>query len=187
MDMADQIITDAQSRMKKAEDALKRELGTIRAGRANASILNRVMVEYYGAQTPLNQVASITIPEPRVLMVTPYDKSALEDIEKGILESDVGITPANDGTAIRLVIPQLTEERRKEIAKQVKATAEQGKVAIRNVRRDAMDSVKKGHKNGDYTDDDLHNLEDQVQKVTDKAIKGVDAIAADKEKEVLTD
>lgn len=185
--MADQIITDAQSRMKKAEDALKRELGTIRAGRANASILNRVMVEYYGAQTPLNQVASITIPEPRVLMVTPYDKSALEDIEKGILESDVGITPANDGTAIRLVIPQLTEERRKEIAKQVKATAEQGKVAVRNVRRDAMDSVKKGHKNGDYTDDDLHNLEDQVQKVTDKAIKGVDAIAADKEKEVLTD
>ncbi|NLR10098.1 ribosome recycling factor [Lactobacillus sp. HBUAS51381] len=185
--MADQIITDAQNRMKKAEDALKRELGTIRAGRANASILNRVMVEYYGAQTPLNQVASITIPEPRVLMVTPYDKSALEDIEKGILESDVGITPANDGTAIRLVIPQLTEERRKEIAKQVKATAEQGKVAVRNVRRDAMDSVKKGHKNGDYTDDDLHNLEDQVQKVTDKAIKGVDAIAADKEKEVLTD
>ena len=185
--MAVQIITDAQSRMKKAEDALKRELGTIRAGRANASILNRVMVEYYGAQTPLNQVASITIPEPRVLMVTPYDKSALEDIEKGILESDVGITPANDGTAIRLVIPQLTEERRKEIAKQVKATAEQGKVAVRNVRRDAMDSVKKGHKNGDYTDDDLHNLEDQVQKVTDKAIKGVDAIAADKEKEVLTD
>ncbi|KRK39162.1 MULTISPECIES: ribosome recycling factor [Levilactobacillus] len=185
--MADQIITDAQSRMKKAEEALKRELGTIRAGRANASILNRVTVDYYGAQTPLNQVASITIPEPRVLMVTPYDKSALEDIEKGILESDVGITPANDGTALRLVIPQLTEERRKEIAKQVKATAEQGKVAVRNVRRDAMDSVKKGHKNGDYTDDDLHNLEDQVQKATDKAIKGVDAIAADKEKEVLTD
>ncbi|WP_395323101.1 ribosome recycling factor [Levilactobacillus parabrevis] len=185
--MADQIITDAQSRMKKAEEALKRELGTIRAGRANASILNRVTVDYYGAQTPLNQVASITIPEPRVLMVTPYDKSALEDIEKGILESDVGITPANDGTALRLVIPQLTEERRKEIAKQVKATAEQGKVTVRNVRRDAMDSVKKGHKNGDYTDDDLHNLEDQVQKATDKAIKGVDAIAADKEKEVLTD
>lgn len=185
--MADQIITDAQSRMKKAEEALKRELGTIRAGRANASILNRVTVDYYGAQTPLNQVASITIPEPRVLMVTPYDKSALEDIEKGILESDVGITPANDGTALRLVIPQLTEERRKEIAKQVKATAEQGKVAVRNVRRDAMDSVKKGHKNGDYTDDELHNLEDQVQKTTDKAIKGVDAIAADKEKEVLTD
>jgi len=111
----------------------------------------------------------------------------LEDIEKGILESDVGITPANDGSALRLVIPQLTEERRKEIAKQVKAKAEEGKVAIRNVRRDAMDNIKKGHKNGDYTDDDLHNLEDQVQKVTDKAIKGVDTIAADKEKEVMTD
>ncbi|MBY7146800.1 ribosome recycling factor [Levilactobacillus brevis] len=187
MVMADQIIETAQAKMTKAEEALKRELGTIRAGRANASILNRVMVEYYGAQTPLNQVASITIPEPRILMVTPYDKSALEDIEKGILESDVGITPANDGTAIRLVVPQLTEERRKEIAKQVKAKAEEGKVAVRNVRREAMDNIKKGHKNGDYTDDDLHNLEDQVQKVTDKAIKGVDAIAAEKEQEVLTD
>lgn len=185
--MADQIIEIAQAKMTKAEEALKRELGSIRAGRANASILNRVMVEYYGAQTPLNQVASITIPEPRILMVTPYDKSALEDIEKGILESDVGITPANDGTAIRLVVPQLTEERRKEIAKQVKAKAEEGKVAVRNVRREAMDNIKKGHKNGDYTDDDLHNLEDQVQKVTDKAIKGVDAIAAEKEQEVLTD
>ncbi|KRN02769.1 ribosome recycling factor [Levilactobacillus senmaizukei DSM 21775 = NBRC 103853] len=185
--MADQIITNAQDKMKKAEDALTRELGTIRAGRANASILNRVMVDYYGAATPLNQVASITIPEARILMVTPYDKSALEDIEKGIMESDVGITPANDGTAIRLVIPQLTEERRKEIAKNVKAKAEEGKVAVRNVRRDAMDSIKKGHKNGDYTDDDLHNLEEQVQKVTDKAIKGVDAIAAAKEKEIMTD
>jgi len=185
--MADQIIETAQAKMTKAEEALKRELGSIRAGRANASILNRVMVEYYGVQTPLNQVASITIPEPRILMVTPYDKSALEDIEKGILESDVGITPANDGTAIRLVVPQLTEERRKEIAKQVKAKAEEGKVAVRNVRREAMDNIKKGHKNGDYTDDDLHNLEDQVQKVTDKAIKGVDAIAAEKEQEVLTD
>ncbi|WP_125762886.1 ribosome recycling factor [Levilactobacillus mulengensis] len=185
--MADQIVTTAESKMKKAEEVLKRELGTIRAGRANASILNRVMVDYYGAATPLNQVASITIPEARLLLVTPYDKSALEDIEKGILESDVGITPANDGSALRLVIPQLTEERRKEIAKQVKAKAEEGKVAVRNVRRDAMDSIKKGHKNGDYTDDDLHNLEDQVQKVTDKAIKGVDTIAADKEKEVMTD
>ncbi|GEO73494.1 ribosome recycling factor [Levilactobacillus namurensis DSM 19117] len=185
--MADQIITTASSKMKKAEEALKRELGTIRAGRANASILNRVMVEYYGTQTPLNQVASITIPEPRVLMITPFDKSSLDDIERGILESDVGITPSNDGSAIRLVIPQLTEERRKEIAKQVKATAESGKVAVRNVRREAMDSLKKGHKDGDYTDDQLHNLEDQVQKETDKAIKGVDAIAADKEKEVMTD
>jgi len=185
--MSDQIIATASSKMKKAEDALKHELGGIRAGRANAGILNRVMVDYYGTATPLNQVASITIPEPRVLMVTPYDKSALDDVEKGIMESDVGITPANDGTAIRLVIPQLTEERRKEIAKQVKATAEGGKVAVRNVRREAMDNLKRGHKDGDYTDDQLHDLEDRVQKETDKAIKSVDAIAADKEKEVLTD
>ncbi|HIW72203.1 MAG TPA: ribosome recycling factor [Candidatus Levilactobacillus faecigallinarum] len=185
--MADQIITTASSKMKKAEEALKRELGTIRAGRANASILNRVMVEYYGTATPLNQVASITIPEARVLMVTPYDKSAMDDVERGIMESDVGITPSNDGSAIRLVIPQLTEERRKEIAKQVKATAESGKVAVRNVRREAMDSLKKGHKDGDYTDDQLHALEDQVQKETDKAIKGIDSISAEKEKEIMTD
>ncbi len=122
------------------------------------------MVSYYGAPTPINQVASITIPEPRVIMVSPFDKSALEDIEKGILESDLGINPANDGDTIRLVIPQLTEERRKELAKQVKATTEQGKVALRNVRRDAMDKLKKSHKNSEITDDDLHDLEKQVQK-----------------------
>lgn len=183
--MANEVLTEAKDKMKKAEQALTRELGTIRAGRANASLLNRVNVNYYGTVTPINQVASITIPEPRVIMVTPYDKTALEDIEKGIMESDLGITPANDGDTIRLVIPQLTEERRKELAKQVKATTEQGKVALRNVRRDAMDKLKKSHKNGDVTDDDLHNLEDQVQKITDSSAKDMEAIAADKEKEIM--
>ncbi len=116
-------------------------------------------VEYYGVETPINQVAAITVPEPRVILVTPFDKSSLQDVEKGILESDLGITPANDGSAIRLVVPQLTEERRKELAKQVRGVAETGKVAVRNVRREAMDALKKGHKDGDFTDDEVHNLE----------------------------
>ncbi|GAK48196.1 ribosome recycling factor [Secundilactobacillus oryzae JCM 18671] len=183
--MANAVLDEAKDKMKKAEQALSRELGTIRAGRANASLLNRVMVSYYGAPTPINQVASITIPEPRVIMVSPFDKSALEDIEKGILESDLGINPANDGDTIRLVIPQLTEERRKELAKQVKATTEQGKVALRNVRRDAMDKLKKSHKNSEITDDDLHDLEKQVQKITDDSAKNMDKIADDKEKEIM--
>lgn len=184
--MANPIIDQANDKMKKAEQALSRELGTIRAGRANASLLNRVTVDYYGAETPLNQVASITIPEPRVILVTPFDKTALENIEKGILESDLGITPANDGSAIRLVVPQLTEERRQELAKQVRGVAEQGKVAVRNVRREAMDAIKKGHKNGDFTDDDLHNLEKEVQKVTDDATKSIDKITEDKENEIIS-
>ncbi|KRM57226.1 ribosome recycling factor [Secundilactobacillus malefermentans] len=183
--MANEILDEAKSKMKKAEEALTREFGTIRAGRANASLLSRVTVSYYGTETPINQVASITIPEPRVIMVTPFDKTALQDIEKGIQESDLGITPANDGDTIRLVIPQLTEERRKELAKQVKATTEQGKVALRNVRREAMDKLKKSHKKNDITDDELHSLEDQVQKITDSSAKDMEKIAADKEKEIM--
>lgn len=180
------ILNEAKTKMKKAEDILGRELGGIRAGHANASLLNRVMVNYYDVPTPLNQIAAISIPEARVIMVTPYDKSALEDIEKGIYEADLGISPANDGTAIRLVVPQLTEERRKEIAKQVKATGEKSKVAVRNVRREAMDSLKKGNKTDEITDDQLHNYEDKVQKITDGAIKKVDSMVADKEKEVIS-
>ncbi|MCL0311612.1 ribosome recycling factor [Apilactobacillus xinyiensis] len=182
---SNEIISSSKDRMSKAEQALKRELSTIRAGHANASLLNNVKVSYYGADTPLNQIASITIPEPRVIMVTPYDKSALDNIEKGILEANIGINPANDGDNIRLVVPQLTEERRKEIAKQVKATGEQSKVAVRNVRRDSMDSVKKGNKNDDFTDDEAHRLEDEIQKITDASIKNVEQIVADKEKEVM--
>lgn len=185
MAVTEPILKDAQAKMKKAEVALQRELGNIRAGRANASLLNRISADYYGTQTPLNQMASITIPEPRVLMVTPFDKSALKEIEKSILASDLGISPANDGSAIRLVIPQLTEERRKELAKDVKAEGERAKVAVRNARRDAMDELKKGNKAGNFTEDQLHDLEDQAQKVTDEAGKSVDAIVADKEKEIL--
>lgn len=181
-----EIVNDAKNRMEKAGEALSRDLASIRAGRANASLLNRVTADYYGTETPINQLASITIPEPRVLLVTPYDKSTLQAIEQGILVADLGINPANDGTAIRLVIPQLTEERRKELAKDVKAEAEKAKVAVRNIRRDVMDDLKKGHKSGDFNDDEFHDLEDEVQKVTDAGIKNLDQIAADKEKELLT-
>ncbi|MBF7125516.1 ribosome recycling factor [Pediococcus pentosaceus] len=180
-----EIIQKAEKKMQKAQNVLERDLGSIRAGRANASLLDKVSVDYYGAPTPLNQMASITIPEPRVLLVTPYDKSVLNDIEQAILMSDLGINPANDGSAIRLVVPQLTEETRKDLAKNVKAEGEKAKVAVRNIRRDAMDTLKKANKNGDYNDDEFHDLEKQTQDSTDKAIKVVDEIVANKEKEVL--
>ncbi|MCZ3392700.1 ribosome recycling factor, partial [Enterococcus faecium] len=152
-----EIIQKAEEKMQKAQNVLERDLGSIRAGRANASLLDKVSVDYYGAPTPLNQMASITIPEPRVLLVTPYDKSVLNDIEQAILMSDLGINPANDGSAIRLVVPQLTEETRKDLAKNVKAEGEKAKVAVRNIRRDAMDTLKKANKNGDYNDDEFHD------------------------------
>ncbi|KAF1303843.1 MULTISPECIES: ribosome recycling factor [Enterococcus] len=183
--MADAIMAEAKEKMKKAAESLQRDLGQIRAGRANASLMDRVSVIYYGAPTPINQLASITIPEARVLMVTPFDKSIIQDIEKAILTSDIGITPANDGNVIRLVIPQLTEERRKELAKEVKKEAENAKIAIRNIRRDAMDSYKKQQKDGDITEDDLRGMEKDVQTLTDDSIKAIDKIAADKEKELL--
>lgn len=178
-------MTEAKEKMKKAAQNLQRELGQIRAGRANASLLDRITVSYYGAPTPLNQMASIQIPEARVLMITPFDKSILQDVEKAIMASDIGISPTNDGNVIRLVIPQLTEERRKELAKDVKKEAENAKIAIRNIRRDAIDEYKKQQKNGDITEDDLRGLEKDVQTLTDNSIKEVDKIAADKEKELL--
>ncbi|MEO2700211.1 ribosome recycling factor [Enterococcus faecium] len=179
------MMTEAKEKMKKAAQNLQRELGQIRAGRANASLLDRITVNYYGAPTPLNQMASIQIPEARVLMITPFDKSILQDVEKAIMASDIGISPTNDGNVIRLVIPQLTEERRKELAKDVKKEAENAKIAIRNIRRDAIDEYKKQQKNGDITEDDLRGLEKDVQTLTDNSIKEVDKIAADKEKELL--
>lgn len=160
------------------------EIGNVRAGKANASILNPVKVNYYGAPTPLNQMASVTIPEARVLMVSPYDKSSLGDIEKAILASDLGLNPANDGDVIRLVIPQLTGERRQELAKEVGKIAEQGKVAIRNIRRDAMEDVKKQQKNSDITEDDLRSLEKDIQKLTDDAIKEIEEASDAKSAEI---
>lgn len=176
-------ITDAKARMQGAQDALQRELGSIRTGRANPRILDRIEVEYYGAMTPLNQVASISVPEARVLLITPFDKSVLDEIIRAINMSDLGLNPASDGNIVRLAIPQMTEEGRKELAKQVKAEAEKAKVSVRNVRRDAMDSVKKDK---ELPEDVARKAEDAIQKLTDDNVKAIDAIAAEKEKELLT-
>ncbi len=177
-------IEKAKETMVKSEEALKRELANIRAGRANASLLNRISVDYYGAPTPLNQMAAINVPEPRVLMIKPYDKSSLDNIEKAILASDLGLNPANDGDVIRLVIPQLTGERRQELAKEVGKDAEGAKIAVRNIRRDALEVIRKQEKNSEISEDDLHDLENQLQKVTDTSIKAIDEIAATKSKEI---
>jgi len=176
-------ITDAKARMQGAQDALQRELGSIRTGRANPRILDRIEVEYYGAMTPLNQVASISVPEARILLITPFDKSVLDEIIRAINMSDLGLNPASDGNIVRLAIPQMTEEGRKELAKQVKAEAEKAKVSVRNVRRDAMDSVKKDK---ELPEDVARKAEDAIQKLTDDNIKANDAIAAEKQKELLT-
>lgn len=176
-------LTDAKSRMQGAQDALQRELTSIRTGRANPHILDRIEVEYYGAMTPLNQVASISVPEARVLLITPFDKTALEEIIRAINMSDLGLNPSSDSNIVRLMIPQMTEEGRKDLAKQVKAEAEKAKVSVRNVRRDAMDSVKKDK---EMPEDDVRKAENDIQKLTDNNIKAIDDIASEKEKELLT-
>ncbi|AYW50935.1 ribosome recycling factor [Tetragenococcus halophilus] len=183
--MADKVFQQAKENMEKATDNLQYQLGQIRAGRANASLLDRVNVVYYGVPTPLNQLASITIPEARVLMIKPFDKTMLAEIEKSILASDVGITPTNDGSVVRLVIPQLTEERRKELAKEVGKDAETAKVSVRNARREAMDEYKKQEKNSDITEDDLRTAENDMQDLTDQYTKKIEDISSDKENELL--
>lgn len=183
--MTDYIMNATKDRMEKALKALKRELSTIRAGRANPALLDKIQVEYYGAPTPLNQLASITVPEARLLIIQPYDKSAIGDIERAILKSELGITPANDGEVIRIAIPALTEERRTELVKIVKKMAEEAKVAVRNIRRDANDQLKKSEKDGDTTEDELRRATDVVQKTTDQYIKNIDQTTADKEKEIM--
>lgn len=180
--MANELLSNTEDRMNKAGEALQVQLGKIRAGVANPSILRDVTVEYYGAQTPLNQIASISVPEARVLLITPFDKTALKNIEQAIFASDLGLTPSSDGSVIRLVIPALTEESRKDLAKEVKAEAEKAKVAVRNVRRDALDHAKKE----DLPEDELRKIEKDIQDLTDRGIKNVDQIASDKEKELLT-
>ncbi|MTT32249.1 ribosome recycling factor [Terrilactibacillus sp. BCM23-1] len=183
--MANEVINDTKDRMDKALAALKRELSTIRAGRANPSILNKITVEYYGAQTPLNQLASITAPEARLLLIQPYDKTAIGEMEKAILKSDLGISPTNDGDVIRIAIPALTEERRTELVKIIKKTSEESKVAIRNIRRDANDNLKKSVKNNELTEDDQRDLTDQIQKLTDNYISKIDETVSEKEKEIM--
>ncbi len=184
--MAKQVLEQAKEKMTKSLAAFGRELASIRAGRANASLLDRISVDYYGAPTPINQLAGVSIPEARLLVITPYDKSILGEIEKAIMKSDIGITPTNDGNVIRLAIPALTEERRKELVKVVKKEAEEAKVAVRNVRRDANDDLKKLEKNGEITEDDLRGYGDDIQKLTDEFIAKVDEAAKEKEQEILS-
>ena len=183
--MTNAIIEKAKERFAHTHESLARECGAIRAGRANASLLDRITVEYYGAPTPLNQLASITVPEARVLLISPFDKGSIADIERAINESDLGINPANDGSVIRLVIPALTEETRKELAKEVKKVGENAKIAIRNIR-DAMDEAKKQEKEKEITEDQLKTLEKDIQKATDDAVNKIDSMIAEKEKELLT-
>ena len=178
--------SEIEARMDKTIDVLKQNLSEVRAGRANPAILNKVTVSYYGTPTPINQVAGISVPEARLIMIQPWDASILKDIEKAILAADIGINPNNDGKVIRLAFPELTEERRKELVKEIKKMAEDSKVAIRSSRRDGIDRAKAMQKNSEITEDDLKSAEDTIQKLTDKKIDEIDKILADKEKEILT-
>ena len=174
-----------QQQMEKTIEALKHEFSTIRAGRANAQMLDKIRVDYYGTPTPINQVGSISVPEPTTLMINPWDKSAMKDIETAIRNSDLGLNPTNDGEVIRLNVPALTEERRKELCKQAKKASEEFKVRLRNERRDANDKLKKLEKEGEITEDDLKKAQDNVQKMTDKYTKEVDVLLEVKEKDIM--
>lgn len=179
--MISKVIKDAEERMEKGVDALRREYATIRAGRATPSILDKVVVDYYGTPTPINQLANISVPEPRMLVVQAWDKSVLPAIEKAILKSDLGLNPSSDGTVIRLIIPQLTAERRLELVKLVKKEAEDARVAVRNVRRDVNDKLKKMK---EVSEDEIKRAQDDVQKITDKIIKEIEKVMENKESEL---
>ncbi|MEE1200672.1 MAG: ribosome recycling factor [Christensenellales bacterium] len=184
--MYKETIKTAETKMDKTVAVIQKDLSTLRAGRANPQILDKITVEYYGTPTALNQVGNISSPEPRMLVIAPWEPSMIGPIEKAIQKSDIGINPSNDGKVIRLVIPELNEERRKELCKQVKKQVEEGKVAIRSIRRDAMEAVKKMKKDSSITEDDQKLAENELQKVTDAHIKEMDRIGADKEKEIMS-
>lgn len=175
----------AEDRMEKSLAALKRDLATVRAGRAMPTMLDKVMVEYYGSQVPVNQVASVNVPEPRMLVVQPWDRGALPAIEKAIQKSDLGLTPTNDGNVIRLVIPQLTEQRRIELTKLIRKMAEEGRVAVRNVRRELNEEVKKAERQSTISEDESHRIQEIIQDATNKAVAEVDRLLAQKERELL--
>ena len=180
-----ELLKNTEEKMNKTVGVLERDYKSIRAGRANASVLDRITVDYYGAPTPIQQMAAVSIPEPRVLMIQPWDASTLKEIEKAILTSDIGINPQNDGRVIRLSFPPLTEERRKEIVKDVHKTAEDSKVAVRNTRRDAIEKLKALKKNNTITEDDVADGEKKIQNLTDKHCKEIDSLAVLKEKEIM--
>ncbi len=183
--MTKKVIESAEDRLNKTLDGLKKDYGTLRAGRAAPSLLDKVTVDYYGVATPVNQIANVTVPEPRMIMIKPYDRNSLKEIERAIQKSDLGLTPNNDGTTIRLQIPQPTQERRKELVKVVSKKAEEAKVAMRNIRRDANESIKKLEKGKEITEDDRKDAQEEMQKLLDKYIKLVDSARASKEKEVM--
>ena len=180
-----EILSTAQTKMQKTIEVLRVDLASVRAGRASVALLDKVMVEYYGTPTPVNQVASVTVPEPRMIVIQPWEKNLLKDIERAIMKSDLGLNPNSDGSVIRLNLPQLTEERRKELVKTVHKKAEDARVSIRNLRREANDSVKKAEKAKEITEDEAKKANDDIQKMTDKFIKEVDTVMEHKEKEVM--
>jgi ribosome recycling factor len=181
----DELLQDARERMAKSIESTKHELATVRTGRASPHLLDRVSVDYYGAQTPLKQIATVNASEARLLTITPYDKSSIKSIEKAILESDLGLTPSNDGNLIRLTIPELTEERRKELVKVVHQLAEEGRVAVRNIRRDCMHHLRDLRKSGDTGEDEERRAETELQKLTDSKVKDIDDLLKGKEEEIL--
>lgn len=183
--MSDKIQANLEEKIEKSLESLKSELNTVRAGRANPALLDRVEVNYYGTPTPLKQLANVSCPDPRTIMVSPFDPKSCKEIEQAIQAANIGINPTNDGKVVRLAIPQVTEERRKELTKQVKAIGEEAKVSIRNLRRHANDEIKKEEKAGEITEDDMREDMDEVQKAVDKAVKDIDDIIAEKDKEIM--
>ena len=183
--MSDFDLNMLDEKIEKTISVLKEEMGTVRAGRANAALVDKVMVDYYGTPTPLKSLANISVPEPRTLLISPFDPKSIQNIEKAINVANIGINPVNDGKVVRLQIPQVTEERRKELTKIVKKLGEDAKVAVRNLRRDANDKVKKMEKAGDFTEDDAKSTLEDIQKEIDKAVKHIDEIVANKDKEIM--
>ncbi len=183
--MIDELLQDAREHMEKSVDATRHKFGSVRTGRASTALLDRITVDYYGAQTPLKQLATVSAPEARLLTVQPYDKGSIKGIEKAILESDIGLTPNNDGQIIRLQVPELTEERRKQLVKVVRNLAEEGRVAIRNIRRDVMHDLRELRDAGEAGSDDEHRAEEALQKLTDEKVKELDALVKSKEEEIL--
>ena len=182
----DQRLALYEEKMDKCVDYLLTEFAAIRAGRANPNVLNKIRVDYYGTPTPIQQVANVSVPEPRMIQIAPWDRSLIKAIEKAIMTSELGINPSNDGIVIRLIFPEVTEERRKQLAKDVKKKGEEQKVAVRNVRRDGVDAVKKMEKASEITEDDRKDLEEQLQKLTDKYVKDIDKAVEEKTKEIMT-
>jgi len=185
-ELIDELLADAGERMAKSVEATRNELATVRTGRASPHLLDRIIVDYYGAETPINQLSNVAAADARLLTITPYDKGALGAIEKAINESDVGLTPNNDGNVVRLQIPEMTEERRREMVKVIHGVAEEGRVAVRNVRRDVIGDMREMKKDGDVGEDDEHRAEAELQRLTDRAVGEIDALVKGKEEEILT-